>query len=109
MRRLGPRVPEPYPLVEMAADDGRADGFRCDQVVATGPGKLGLDAYVSGIGEEKKTIIKQPTLYIIPYLSPRTRRLLDGHQPRLFRNLTRVHTTRERERRIISIRAYTVL
>lgn len=45
MRRLGPRVPEPYPLVEMTAHDGRADGLGRDQVVATGSGELGLDAY----------------------------------------------------------------
>lgn len=45
MRRLGPRVPETYPLVEMAAHDGRADRIRRDQVVATGPGELGLHAY----------------------------------------------------------------
>lgn len=44
MRRLGPRVPESYPLVEMTAYDGRADCLRRDQVVATGPGKLRLDA-----------------------------------------------------------------
>lgn len=30
MRLLGPRIPEPYSLVEMAAHNGRADGFRCD-------------------------------------------------------------------------------
>ena len=47
MRLLGPRIPEPYPLVEMAAHNGRADGLRCDQVVATGHGKLGLDAYIT--------------------------------------------------------------
>lgn len=44
MRFLGPRVPEPYPLVEMAAHDGRADGLRRDQIVATGHGELGLHA-----------------------------------------------------------------
>lgn len=44
VRRLGSRVPEPYPLVEMAAHDGRADGLGSDQIVATGPGELGLDA-----------------------------------------------------------------
>lgn len=44
MRRFGPRVPEPYPLVEMSAYDGRADGLGRYQVVAAGPGKLGLDA-----------------------------------------------------------------
>jgi hypothetical protein len=44
---LGPRVPESYPLVKMAAHDGRANSLRCDQVVATGHGKLGLDAYTT--------------------------------------------------------------
>lgn len=49
MRLLGPRIPEPYPLIEMAAHNGRADGFRCDQVVATGHGELGLYAYIHNI------------------------------------------------------------
>jgi len=47
MRRLAPRVPEPYPLVEMAAHDCRADGLGRNQVVATGSGELRLDAYAA--------------------------------------------------------------
>lgn len=44
MRRLGPRVPETYPLVEMAAHDCRADRLRRDQIVATGSREFSLDA-----------------------------------------------------------------
>lgn len=44
VRRLGPRIPKPYPLVEMPAHYGRADSFWRDQVIATGPGELGLHA-----------------------------------------------------------------
>lgn len=49
MWRLGSRVPEPYLLVEMTTHDGRAGGLRRYQVVTTGSGKLGLDAYAHNI------------------------------------------------------------
>lgn len=49
MRRLGSRVPEPYLLVEMTTHDGRTGGFRRYQVITTGSGKLGLNAYAYNI------------------------------------------------------------
>jgi hypothetical protein len=45
VRRLGPCVPKPNSFVEMTAHDGRTDRLRCDQVIATGPGELCLNAY----------------------------------------------------------------
>ena len=41
---VAPRIPEPYPLVEVAADDGGTGRVGRHHVVARGAGEFGLDA-----------------------------------------------------------------